>query len=95
MSFPSVGSLHMNNWDQSAAIHLYMHLKAVPVNWDSSNILLLLGDVESNPGQCQPDKNSMYCIICSAKIKQGIEQETAPSCTATNCKSQSYQACTG
>ena len=53
MLFPSVGSLHRNNWDQSAVIHPSTHLVAVivadcssvAISWDSSNILLLSGDV--------------------------------------------------
>ena len=95
MLFPSVGSLRINNWDQSAAIHSSGHLVAVPVNRDSSNILLLSSDVESDPGLRLPDENPIYCIICSAKIKRGIQQETAPSCTETNCQLRSHQACNG
>ena len=94
MSFPSVDSLHEDNWDQSAVIRPSTHLVAVivadsssvAVSWDSSNILLLSGDVESNTGPHRPGENQMYCIMCSAKIKRGIQQETAPSCTETNCQ---------
>lgn len=74
MSFPIVGSLRMNKWDQAAAIHSSSHLTAAPFNWDSSDIRLLSGDVKSNPGPRHRDKNPMYCIICSAKIKPGIQQ---------------------
>ena len=83
----------MFNWAQSAAIHLSTHLVAVPVSRDSSNILLLPGDVESNPGPRNPNEYPIYCIICSVKIKRGIQQETAPSCTETNCQLQCHQAC--
>ena len=103
MSFLSVGSLRKNNWDQPAVIHPSTYLvtviladsSSVAVRWDSSNILLLSGDVESNPGPCCPDEIPIHCIICSAKIKRDIQQETAPSCTETNCQSQCHQACNG
>ena len=73
MPFPSVGSLRKNNWDQSADTHPSMHLVAVIVA-DSSSVAvswgivqICYGDVESNPGPCNPNENTMYCIICSAK----------------------------
>ena len=95
MSFLSVGPLHMNNWDQLAAIHSSTYLKSAPVKWDSSNIMLLSGNVESNPGLHYPIGNPMYCIICSAKIKRSIQQKTALSCTKTDCRSQCHQGCNG
>ena len=90
----------MNNWDQSAFIHpstrfvavIVADSSSVAVSWDSSNILLLSGDVKSNPGPRCPDENPTYCIISSAKIKRGIQQDTAPSCTETNRQSQCHQA---
>ena len=96
-----MGSLRKNNWDQSAVIHPSTSLEAiivadgslVAVSWDSSNILLLSGDVESNPGPHSPKENPMYCIIWSAKIKRGIQQETALSCTETNCLARYHQTC--
>ena len=72
-----------------------MHSVAVLVNWDSSNIVFIFGDVESDPGPRRPNENPMYCIICSTKIKRGIQQETAPSCTVTNCQLRCHQACNG
>ena len=93
----------MNNWDQSAFIHpstrfvavIVADSSSVAVSWDSSNILLLSGDVKSNPGPRCPDENPTYCIISSAKIKRGIQQDMAPSCTETNRQSQCHQACNG
>ena len=77
MSFPSVSSLRKNNLDQSAVIHPSTHLVAVilagsssvAVRWDSSNILLLSGDVESNPGPRCPDENSIHGIICQNQAR--------------------------
>ena len=74
MSFPIVGSLRMNKWDQATAIHSSSHLTAALFNWDSSDIRLLSGYDKSNPGPRHRDKKSVYCIICSAKIKSGIQQ---------------------
>ena len=86
MIFPSVGSLRKNNWDQSAVIHPSMHLVAVivadsssvDISWNSSNILFLSGNVERNSEPHFPNENPIHCIICSAKFKQDIQQETAP-----------------
>ena len=33
--------------------------------------------------------------ICSSKINQGIQQETGPTCSATNCNARCNQACNG
>ena len=68
---------------------------SVAVSRDSSSILLLSGDAESKPEPRRRDENSMDSIICSAKIKRGIQQETAPSCTETNCQAKCHQACNG
>ena len=70
MSFPIVGSLRMNKWDQATS----SHLTAALFSWDSSDIRLLSGYDKSNPGPRHRDKKSVYCIICSAKIKSGIQQ---------------------
>ena len=91
MTFPSVGSLRKNNWDQSAVIHPSMHLVAVivadsssvDISWNSSNILFLSGNVERNSEPHFPNENPIHCIICSAKFKQDIQQETAPIWTKT------------
>ena len=71
MSFPGVGSFCNNNWDQLSVIHPSTHLvamivadsRSVAVMWDSSNIIPLSGEVESNPGLCYPDENPIHCII--------------------------------
>ena len=95
MSFPSVGSHGMNNWDQSAAIQPSSCLEAIPANYDSSNIFLFSSNTKSNPGPHHPNKNTIYCIICSAKIKRGFEQETTPSCTEIKCQLRCHQSCNG
>ena len=72
MSFPSVSSLRKNKWDQPAAVDSSTHLVAVivadsslvAVSWDNSNILLLSGDVESNPGPC----NASYASPKSSEV---------------------------
>ena len=91
--FLSVGSLRMNNWDQSAAIQPIKHLVDVPVSWDTSNILFLSDDIESNPGPRLPDENPIYCTICCTKIKRDIQQETTSSSTETNGQLQCHWTC--
>ena len=37
----------------------------------------------------------VFCTICSSKINQGIQQETAPTGSVTNCNARCHQACNG
>ena len=63
--------------------------------WDPSKVLLLFGDVESNPGPRPIDPNPVFCTICSSKINRGIQQETAPTFLVTDCNARCHQACNG
>ena len=63
--------------------------------WDPSKLLLLSGDVEINPGPRPVDPNPVFCTICSSKINRGIQHETAPTCSVTNCNARCHQACNG
>ena len=63
--------------------------------WDTSKLLLLSGDVETNPGPHPIDTNRVLCIICPSKINRGIQQDTAPTCSDTNCNARCHQACNG
>ena len=59
--------------------------------WDPSKLLLLCGDVETIPGLQPFDKNLVFCSICSSEINQGIEQNTAITCSDCNCNAQCQQ----
>ena len=75
--------------------HLFV-LTAVSNNtWDPSKLLLLSADVEINPGPRPIDTNPVLCTICSSKINRGIQQETAPTCSVSNCNARCHQACNG
>ena len=63
--------------------------------WDTSKLLLLSGELESNPGPCPINTNPVFWTIYSLKINWGIQQDTAPTCSDTNCNAQCQQACNG
>ena len=65
--------------------------KFVPISisnniWDTSKLLLLSGDVETNPEPRLIDESTVFCSICSSKTNREIQQDTAPTC---------HQACNG
>ena len=59
--------------------------------WDPSKLLLLCGDVETIPGLQPIDKSLVFCSICSSEINQGVEQDTAITCSDHNCNAQCQQ----
>ena len=61
------------------------------LKWDFLELLLLSGDVDSNPGPCPVDNKLVFCTICSLKIKRGVQQRMAQ----TDCYAQSHQVCNG
>ena len=84
----------------SAPIFLSPFQKFVPIiifnNFrDISKLLLFFGDVKTNPGPRSIDENPVFCCICSSKIDRGIQEDTAPTCSETNCNEWCHQACNG
>ena len=63
--------------------------------WNPSKLLLHSDDVEINPGPRPVDRNPVFSTICSSKVNRGIQQETAPTCSVTNCNARCHQACNG
>ena len=62
---------------------------------NTSNLLLLSNDVETNPSPQSIDQNPVFCCICYNKINHGIQQDTAPTCSIENCNTRCHQACSG
>ena len=75
--------------------HIFVPTSTLSNVWDTSKLLLLSGDVETNPGPRLTDTNPVFCTICSSKINRWIQQETAPTCSITNCNARCHQACNG
>ena len=63
----------------------FIHFSISTVNWDFSKLLLLPGDVGSNPGPRLIDKNPVFCTTCSSTINRDIQKSMAPTCSETNC----------
>ena len=81
----------------SAPTFLSSFRKSVPISisndiWDTSKLLLPSGGIETSSGPRPIDKNPVFCSICSSKIKRGIQQDMAPTCSDTNCNGRCHQA---
>ena len=59
--------------------------------WNTSELLLLSGDVKINPGPRPIDQNPVFCTICSRKINRGPQQDMAPTCSNKNCSAHDHQ----
>ena len=61
--------------------------------WNTSKLLLLSADVETNPEPWPIDLNPVFFFICSNKINRGIQQDTASTSPDANCHARCHQAC--
>ena len=61
--------------------------------WNTSELLLLSGDVKINPGPRPINQNPVFCTICSRKINRGPQQDMTPTCSNENCSARCHQAC--
>ena len=64
----------------------------ISVDLDSSITMLPSGNIVSNLRPHCRNENPVYSVIYSDKIKRSIQQDTAPSCTETDCITQCSQA---
>ena len=79
----------------ASSFHKFVSTSISKNIWDTSKLLLLCGDVEANPGSRPIATNPVFRTICALKINRGIQQETAPTCSALKCNALYRQASSG
>ena len=78
-----------------SAVYKYVPSSMSNYIWNTSKLLFLSDDVETNPGLRPINQDPAFISIYSNRINRRIQEDMAPKRSDKNCNAQCHQACNG